>query len=378
MPCLMHYVSRRVSDVHSIIFMLCLALWCGTASGESCPNKAYSVKDISIDSNALTGTQARDIGIADATQRAFTKIIDRMIEPNEDARKSILARSADSFVDFFHITSENALAQRYIAEIDICFNAPSVRGALIEEGLQWAELFSPPVLLLPIWQEPSGVRVWTRSILWLDRWQAFSQKSDKLMRFTILEPDLALERSLPATPLLMRETDMLAKAASAAGAVQLVWLYAGLDYSKQVPELIMLAELYDDNGAMLAVVGQERRILDGQTNLHAAFDAFQEDVTNVLEIGWRSSNLYAVDNRDEILISVEISTIGEWYDIRRQLSELGSIADLSVVSLTARKGILKAQLSGSVEAVQLGLRQQGYALRQGTADGQYSMRLLVN
>ena len=378
MPCLMHYVSRRVSDVHSIVFILCLALWFETASAETCPNEAYSVTGISIDSNALTGTQARDIGIADATQRAFTKIIDRMIEPDEDARKSILGRPADSFVDFFHITSENALAQRYIAEIDICFNAVSVRGALIEEGLQWAELFSPPVLLLPIWQEPSGVRVWTRGILWLDRWQAFSKKSDKLVRFTILEPDLALERSLPARPLLMRETDVLAKAASAAGAVQLLWLYAGLDYSKQVPELIMIAELYDDNGVMLAVVGQERRALDGQTNLHAAFDAFKEDVTNVLEIGWRDSNLYAVDNRYEILISVEISTIGDWYDIRRQLSKLGSIADLSVVSLTARKGTLKAQLSGSVEAVQLGLRQQGYALRQSTADRQYSLRPLVN
>ncbi len=378
MPCLMHYVSRRVSDVHSIALMLCLALWSGTASAESCPNEVYSVTGISIDSGALTGTQARDIGISDATQSAFTKIIDRMIEPDEDARKSILARPADSFVDFFHITSENALAQRYIAEIDICFNAASVRGALIEEGLQWAELFSPPVLLLPIWQEPSGVRVWTRSILWLDQWQSFSQKSDKLVRFTILEPDLALERSLPATPLLMRETDMLAKAASAAGAVQLVWLYAGLDYSKKVPELIMLAELYDDKGAMLAVVGQERRALDGQTNLHAAFDAFQEDVINVLERAWRNSNLYAVDNRDEILISVEISTIRDWYDIRRQLSELGSIADLSVVSLTVRKGTLKAELSGSVEAVQLGLRQQGYALRQGTSDGQYSLKPLVN
>ena len=99
---------------------------------------------------------------------------------------------------------------------------------------------------------------------------------------------------------------------------------------------------------------------------------------NVLEIGWRDSNLYAVDNRYEILISVEISTIRDWYDIRRQLSKLGSIADLSVVSLTVRKGILKAQLSGSVEAVQLGLRQRGYALRQDTADGQYSLRLLAN
>lgn len=345
---------------------------------ETCPNEAYSVTGIAIDSNALTGTKAREIGIADATEMAFAKVIDRMIVPDKDARELMRALPADSFVDFFHITSENALAQRYIAEIDICFDAARVRGALISADLQWAELFSPPVLLLPIWQEPSGVRVWTRDILWLNRWQDFSKTTDKLVRFTILQPDLALERSLPARPLLMRDKDMLAKAAKAAGAVQIVWLYAGLDYRKSLPKLVMLAELYDADGEMLAVVGQEQRTLDGQINLHAAFDIFQEDVMSVIEQSWRSSNFYVVDNRDEILISVDISSLAEWYDIRRKLSDISGIANLSVVLLTAKKGSLRAQLSGSVEAVQLGLQEQGFELVRGTAAGHYALQLEAN
>lgn len=374
----MHYVSRRVLAVHSIILTLCLAIWCVPVQAETCPSEAYSVTGIAIDSNALTGTKAREVGIADATEMAFAKVIDRLIVPDKVARATMLALSADSFVDFFHITSENALAQRYIAEIDICFDAAKVRDALISAGLQWAELFSPPVLLLPVWQEPSGVRVWTRDILWLNRWQDFSDKTDRLLRFTMLEPDVALERSLPARPLLMRDKDMLAKAAQAAGAVQVVWLYAGLDYSNSVPELIMLAELYDADGSLLAVVGQEQRSLNGQTNLHVAFDSFQEDVMNVIEQSWHSSNVYVVDNRDEILISVDISSLTDWYDVRRKLSQIAGVADLSVVSLTAKKGALRAQLSGSVEAVQLGLQEQGYELVSGTASGYYALQLEVN
>lgn len=378
MPFLMHYVSQRVLGVHSIILTLCLAIWCVPVQAETCPSEAYSVTGIAIDSNALTGTKAREVGIADATEMAFAKVIDRIIVPDKVARATMLALPADSFVDFFHITSENALAQRYIAEIDICFDAAKVRDALISAGLQWAELFSPPVLLLPVWQEPSGVRVWTRDILWLNRWQDFSDKTDKLVRFTMLEPDVALERSLPARPLLMRDKDMLAKAAQAAGAVQVVWLYAGLDYSNSVPELIMLAELYDADGSLLAVVGQEQRSLNGQTNLHVAFDSFQEDVMNVIEQSWHSSNVYVVDNRDEILISVDISSLTDWYDVRRKLSQIAGIADLSVVSLTAKKGAIRAQLSGSVEAVQLGLQEQGYELVSGTASGHYALQLEVN
>ena len=374
----MHYVSQRVLGVHSIILTLCLAIWCVPVQAETCPSEAYSVTGIAIDSNALTGTKAREVGIVDATEKAFAKVIDRIIVPDKVALATMLALPADSFVDFFHITSENALAQRYIAEIDICFDAAKVRGALISAGLQWAELFSPPVLLLPVWQEPSGVRVWTRDILWLNRWQDFSDKTDKLVRFTMLEPDVALERSLPARPLLMRDKDMLAKAAQAAGAVQVVWLYAGLDYSNSVPELIMLAELYDADGSLLAVVGQEQRSLNGQTNLHVAFDSFQEDVMNVIEQSWHSSNVYVVDNRDEILISVDISSLTDWYDVRRKLSQIAGIADLSVVSLTAKKGAVRAQLSGSVEAVQLGLQEQGHELVSGTASGHYALQLEVN
>ena len=99
---------------------------------------------------------------------------------------------------------------------------------------------------------------------------------------------------------------------------------------------------------------------------------------NVIEQSWRSSNFYVVDNRDEILISVDISSLTEWYDIRRRLAEIAGIADLSVISLTAKKGSLRAQLSGSVEAVQLGLQEQGYELVSGSAAGYYALRLETN
>ena len=154
---------------HITIMLLCLAFNGAVQAQDNCSADVYAVTNIHLDENATTGTLAREQAIKAATDKAYQKILRRILVPNQEGAAAMTALNAANFVDFIHIDNENALAQRYIADIDICFDAARMRAALIENNLEWAELITAPILLLPIWQDPSGVRVWTRNVLWLPR-----------------------------------------------------------------------------------------------------------------------------------------------------------------------------------------------------------------
>jgi len=105
----------------------------------------YGVADIHLDENAATGTAAREKAIAAATAQAYQVILRRILLPGQPGEADMRALNGADFVDFIHIDNENALAQRYIADIDICFDAARIRSALMEKNLQWSELVTAPI-----------------------------------------------------------------------------------------------------------------------------------------------------------------------------------------------------------------------------------------
>ena len=313
--------------------LLCLAFNGAVQAQDNCGAEVYAVTDIHLDENATTGMLAREQAIKAATEQAYQKILRRILVPNQDSAAAMAALNAANFVDFIHIDNENALAQRYIADIDICFDAARMRAALIENDLEWAEFITAPILLLPVWQDPSGVRVWTRNVLWLDSWRTLEMQRDSLVRTAFLEPDFVLERQLKGSLFLNEDIPTLQKAAKAAGAAQIVLLYAGLDYSAAQPALRMQAILFNQDGGKLGTIAETKLAMDGQTSMQIVFETFQMQVIDALETGWRQANLYVVGGGDDVFVEVGAASPASWYRAQEILAELPVVTSVSVHSL---------------------------------------------
>ena len=358
---------------HTIVIAICLALSVSFARAETCSSPAFAVNGLHLDTQAVDGTLARKAALETATADAFQIVTKRLLLPSQPAAAQLDQLAFEDFIDFVHIFSETALAQRYIADIDICFDAARMRAALIENNLEWAELITAPILLLPIWQDPSGVRVWTRNVLWLDSWRTLEMQSDSLVRTAFLEPDFVLEHQLKGSLFLNGDIQTLQKAAEAAGAVQIVLLYAGLDYSATQPALRMQATLFNQDGTKLATIAETQLAMDGQTSMQIVFEEFQLQVIDALETGWRQANLYVVGGRDDVFVEVSAVSPASWYRAQEILAELPVVTAVSVHSLTAESGILKLQISGPVEALQMAVLASGYRL--DASDNAYQLRI---
>ena len=347
---------------NTIFMAICLALSTSLVRAETCTIPAFAVNGLQLDTTAVDGTLARKRALSQATKDAFAIIKRRLLLPSQPAAEQLDDLAFADFIDFIHIESETALAQRYIAEIDICFDPVRVRDQFIKFDLRWSELFSSPVLLLPVWQDPSGTRVWARNVAWLDVWRQMDDQDDQLLRFTILMPDLALERRLPPERIRDFDTSILALSAAAAEAQQVAVLFAGLEYTSDVPKLIMKADLFDADGNFLSEISAVETNMNGRTNLSEAFSYFREDFIATLSGVWRQKNMYMLEDRADIHVELPVSDLQSWYRLRTLLSELPIVQSLSVVKLTSSSGLLKLSLSGSVEALQMAVRSIGYRL----------------
>ena len=358
---------------NSIFLAICLALSTSLVQAETCTSPAFAVNGLQLDTTAVDGTLARKKALNQATADAFAIIKRRLLLPTQPAADQLDELAFADFIDFIHIESETALAQRYIAEIDICFDPVRLRDQFIKSGLLWSELFSSPVLLLPVWQDPSGIRVWTRNVAWLDVWRQMDAQDDQLLRFTILTPDLALERRLPPERIRNYDSSILALSAAAAGAQQIAVLFAGLEYTGDVPKLIMKADLFDVDGKFLSEISAVETDMNGRTNMPEAFSYFREDFITTLSGIWQQKNLYTLEDRADIHVELPVSNLQSWYRLRTLLSELPIVQSLSVVKLTSSSGLLKLSLSGSVEALQMAVRSIGYRLE--VAGAVYQLKL---
>lgn len=359
---------------HTIIIAICLALSVSLARAETCSSPAFAVNGLHLDKTAVDGTLARKAALEMATREAFQIVTNRLLLPDQSAAAQLDKLAFEDFIDFVHIESETALAQRYIADINICFDPVRIRDQFIKLDLSWSELFSSPILLLPVWQDPSGIRVWARNVTWLDVWREVDDRDDQLLRFAALTPDLALERRLLPEQIRRHEADILALAAESADAQQVAVLYAGLDYSQTPPRLVMKADLFNADGAFLSEIIAVEMDMNGRTNLPEAFDGFRRTFITTLSDIWQRENLYKVGDRVAIHVKLPVNSLEIWYRLRQLLSELPIVQSITVLQLTSTSGVLKLKLSGSVEALEMAVRSTGYRLE---TDGQV-YRLNVN
>ena len=225
------FERQRENPQFSFIRRAVFALLCGvvlvTTSSiqavafDQCPSPQFGVTGISVDQTSQTAEDAQIEGMRKAAVTGFSRILSRLLR-SQSAMDAFLAENdPDQFVDFFRIAEENSLEGRYIAVLDYCFDASRLR-SLPRGGTGMGGVKSPRILVLPVWLAPDGARAWQRDNDWLNGWRDAVALSDGLVDFTVLEPTILNERSLRAEDLAAAEPATLRRAATVAGADQIM------------------------------------------------------------------------------------------------------------------------------------------------------------
>lgn len=320
------------------------------AANNRCNEPIFGVAGVRIDQRAENASKARDMGIRNAAERAFAIVLDRLLPTAEGQAQFMAAHDLDDFSDFTHIVEENNLEQRYIATLDFCFDAARLRQAMIAAGLQWSELQSPPILVVPVWKGPDGARAWYRDNKWLAGWWDAVASYSGLLSLRQLDRNLINERQFRGEDLADANPVKLAAAASLVKAEQIMVVMAALDYDGSKPVITITARLFDKNGQLLTdILYGDQMIL---TNLDQdGLDEMRWKIIAKMDSSWHMANLIDGAVADYLTVFMPVSSVKDWAKRLTALNEVAVIQSYDILSLDTKGGQVVLRLVGSREAL---------------------------
>jgi hypothetical protein len=320
------------------------------AANNRCNEPIFGVAGVRIDQRAENASKARDMGIRNAAERAFAIILDRLLPTADGQAQFMAAHDLDDFSDFTHIVEENNLEQRYIATLDFCFDAARLRHAMIAAGLQWSELQSPPILVVPVWKGPDGARAWYRDNKWLAGWWDAVASYSGLLSLRQLDRNLINERQFRGEDLADANPVKLAAAASLVKAEQIMVVMAALDYDGSKPVITITARLFDKNGQLLTdILYSDQMIL---TNLDQdGLDAMRRKIVAKMDSSWHMANLIDGAVADYLTVFMPVSSVKDWAMRLTALNEVAVVQSYDILSLDTKGGQVVLRLVGSREAL---------------------------
>ncbi len=343
----------------NITFLLITGLWLAITTGfaaanavnANCAVPVFGVSGVIVDERAETASLARDNGAAEAAKQALETVINRIVA-DTDKRQAFLRQSTpDAFLDFVHIVAENSLEQRYIATLDFCFDAVRLRAALTKAGLQWAELESPPVLVLPIWRGPDGVHAWHKHNAWIAGWWQSVDDHAGLLRLRRLTRNLANERRFRGEDIAAGLASTLSAAAAEAAVSQVIVAEAALDFNGWAPEVTVTAALFDKNGVLIRRFDRLGPYqLDAVQPVELADS--RDEIIRVLSRDWYAANRIDGSTRGAITAAVPVASLAEWARRLAAFEAIAVIDGYDIVTLNAAGGHIRLRLVGTREALE--------------------------
>ena len=326
-----------------------------------CDEPVFGAASIAIDKMAATAAEARQTGVDAAAQTAFQQVLNRVLLSNEDQANFAAAHSYGAFTDFVHILEEKNLEKRYIARLDFCFDAERMRTAMQQAGLQWAELQSPQILLLPVWKDPDGASAWLKNNSWIVGLHDAVDKYDGLVSLRRLPHSLTHERRFRGTDLLAADPIKLAAAARIAKAEQVLVVAATLDYEGSKRVVDVEARLFDKTGQPITTISSRSDIKLGKSD-NAQLDATRQSILDRIEETWRNANLIDSNATGYLLVDVPVTSVKQWSDRLAALQQVAVIKNVTIRTLDYDGGSVSLALVGSREALKNALAAHDLAL----------------
>ena len=335
------------------------------AMNNRCSAPVFGVSNVTIDQRAKTAAVARDIGIRKAAEHACSTVLARVLLSNEERRRFMDSHDLDDFADFTHIVKENNLDQRYIATLDFCFDATRLRQAMISAQLSWAELQSPPILVIPVWRGPDGAWAWDKDNKWILGWWDEIATYDGLLSFRRLDRNLINERQFRGEDLALANTLKLAKAANLVDAEQVMLVIASLDYDGSNPLVTITAQLFDKNGLMLADILIDDKAVFKNAVLEN-LDFIRPQIISKLDASWHMANLIDDRTTGYINVFIPIKSIESWTERLNALDKIAMVQSYDILSLDTEGGRVSIRFAGSRQALQNALASHRlYLLKYG-------------
>lgn len=374
---------RIVGSAAFLLASILTGLHCGPAQAA---DSLYTVAKIAVDVTAKDAVAARDMGMAEAEQRALMTVLKRIVPSSAYASLPEIGKDdIDTMVSGVSIRSEQNSTTRYLAVLDITLNEQAVKQFLQDQNISYGEVRATSISILPLMLDDGSVKS-EGAEGWREAWEDLDL-SHSVTPATILRPRPNLDAATVKS-VLSGDAQALASMQEEYSYGQLVIAVGELDRGQFVTRLT-------GSDAVGPVTFEQSDKLTGDAKTAARSAA--EVAFGVLENRWKVSQegeAPATEVKSDqgpgepagtestpkqeaevprnVVAEVEFSGLKDWQDIRGRLTNIAGIQGLEINSLSARAASITFDYAGSLGKLQTELGQNGFEF--GEKDGNFVLR----
>ena len=346
------------------LLLLGLALLCAPAARA---DELYAVRDIGVDVSDVSAVEARRKALREAQMLGFHRLLRRLTLEQDWPRLPRLGfEQIRPLVRSLEIEAEKRSSTRYLANVTLTFDAPTVQGLLSGANIGFLEFSPLTILILPLYYDRDDWVLWRKPNPW---WQAWSRLNSDLLATSYLLPlaDLEDRLTLPTQRLAVGEDELLPQIA------------ARYDMDR-----ILLARAFPDPQAQGAVqvrvslyrivsASAEVTRLGSFTFQAPDMNAAAAHIAKRMEQDWKSRNIQEQNAPSVFRLRASFAGIEEWARMLRGLRAAAYLRSVQVEEMDIAGARLLLGFNGSGETLAAELQRNGFLV--SGAEGDWLLRL---
>lgn len=336
--------------------------------------RLFTSFDIAVDRRAGTAAEARALAIAEAEERAFRILLEKIVSSDDMASIRMPGpRALRGLVRGFEVEDERSSTTRYLATFTITFAPEKIRAYLGRQRIAFSETVPRPLLVLPVLRWGGAYLLWEENNSWRRAWED-SDSKNRLMDFRFAAGGFTDRLTI---------TGHLAFRGSPAGRLRDLAAEYGAEET-----LLVMAETSRDARTGLLIVrfafrqGAGGKFTRGQIRGGAGekVEALLRRAANAvmarLDLDWKSRTLTHFGESRRLRVALAVDRIEDWISFRERLEQVPLVRGFAVERLALPISQISIRYVGGMAQLQLALQQVDLELEE-IGDG-WTLRELVN
>jgi hypothetical protein len=351
-------------------FLACFFIAQAASAQES---DLFTVENVKVDVTAASAMAARDQAFAAAQVQAFEMLAARMLPETEmTAFKAPDLGVISPMIQDYEITQEKLSSVRYVGTYTFRFKDAAVRKYFAVTGIPFTDISSKPVLMLPFFEQGGRALIWSPYNAWMQAWNRSSTNTGLVpvvVPIGELEDvrDLSDDQALNYSPSGLRNMLTRYDAVEAVVAVAVPDENLAKLQSDQVTASggLTIHVYRTDQGSPQLVQQIDVQPRSGQTR-GSLFDDAVRKVHSALQSDWKTRTLVQPVpqqfSQNVIKARVIFNNMQEWAEIRKALSRVSAVSDMTLRSLSPKSAYIDLSYQGPLDRLTLALQQMDLML----------------
>ena len=384
-------MALRLMSACALLLLGAVAMRAGPAPAQEF-DEAYSAT-VKVDATADSAAAARDMARIDGQRRALAAVIERLSGASEPAKPPKLDDKAiTDMVASFEVANEHMSSVRYVADYTFHFRPSKVRrlvrvvetpptdsdsksppdrslgdsgGKSPAEGASKpsVESGSRPVVVLPVYQDGSNLVLWGDPNAWRTAWSQRAGGSGP-GRLVLPLGDAGDLAAIDAEKAGSGKSDALTSITQRnRGSEAVVALATARRQDNKLAGLDVTVNRYRA-GRLVDTQGSSFEADSGESEADFLRRAAESTAAEIESGAKRDAGAHS-DQPASLAVTVPISSLGEWVQVRGRLASVSAIRKIDLLSLSRQEAKIEVKYVGSQDQLKSSLAEVNLDLGGG-------------